>query len=100
MAEKKPAVKKGKIPPKATAYKLEGSKITKIKKECPRCGAGTFMARHKDRSYCGRCHYTEFTTAAQQPQQQQQHPHPPQPQQQQSPQKPQQQQQQQPAKKA
>ncbi len=77
MAEKKPAAKKvGKIPPKATAYKLEGSKITKIKKECPRCGAGTFMAHHKDRSYCGRCHYTEFSQpsspAQKQPQQHQQ----------------------------
>lgn len=62
-----------KMPTKASAYKIDGAKISKIKKECPRCGAGTFMAHHKDRSYCGRCHYTEFTTAAQQPQQHQQH---------------------------
>ncbi len=65
-----------KMPTKASAYKVEGTKISKIKKECPRCGAGTFMAHHKDRSYCGRCHYTEFSTAtataAQQPQHQQQ----------------------------
>ncbi len=65
-----------KMPTKASAYKIDGAKISKIKKECPRCGAGTFMAHHKDRSYCGRCHYTEFSTttatAAQQPQHQQQ----------------------------
>ena len=33
----------------------------KIKnKSCPKCGAGFFMAGHKDRIYCGRCHYAEF----------------------------------------
>jgi ubiquitin-small subunit ribosomal protein S27Ae len=29
-------------------------------KACPKCGAGTFMAQHKERNYCGKCHYTEF----------------------------------------
>ncbi len=63
-----------KMPTKASAYKIDGAKISKIKKECPRCGAGTFMAHHKDRSYCGRCHYTEFSQppAQKQPSQQQQ----------------------------
>jgi len=27
---------------------------------CPKCGEGVFMAKHKDRETCGRCHYTEF----------------------------------------
>ena len=27
-------------------------------KRCPRCGS--IMAKHKDRWYCGKCHYTEF----------------------------------------
>jgi len=31
------------------------------KKGCPRCGPGTFLADHKNRSYCGKCHYTEFS---------------------------------------
>jgi len=28
--------------------------------ECPSpsCGAGIFMAKHKDRLYCGKCHNT------------------------------------------
>lgn len=29
-------------------------------KTCPRCGDGTFLAKHKDRLYCGKCRYTEF----------------------------------------
>ncbi len=31
------------------------------KKHCPRCGPGTFLAEHKNRVYCGKCHYAEFT---------------------------------------
>ncbi|HLC58899.1 MAG TPA: 30S ribosomal protein S27ae [archaeon] len=27
---------------------------------CPRCGSGTYMANHKDRFSCGKCHMTEF----------------------------------------
>ncbi len=30
------------------------------KKPCPRCGPGVFLANHKTRVYCGKCHYTEF----------------------------------------
>ncbi len=26
---------------------------------CPRCGAGTWLAEHKDRSTCGKCRYSE-----------------------------------------
>ena len=40
-------------------YKIDGDKITKDS-HCPRCGAGIFLAQHKDRVYCGKCHYTEF----------------------------------------
>ena len=29
-------------------------------KSCPKCGDGHFMAKHKNRIYCGTCHYTEF----------------------------------------
>jgi ubiquitin-small subunit ribosomal protein S27Ae len=28
-------------------------------KFCPKCGPGVMMADHKDRTYCGKCHYTE-----------------------------------------
>ena len=33
-------------------------KVTKLRRECPNCGAGTFLANHKDRHYCGKCHST------------------------------------------
>ena len=40
-------------------YKIEGDKIIR-EKSCPRCGAGVFLMKAKDRLYCGKCHYTEF----------------------------------------
>jgi ubiquitin-small subunit ribosomal protein S27Ae len=59
--------KKGKKPhknkptgKKYSHYKIEGDKASKMKKSCPRCGPGTFLADHKTRVYCGKCHYTEF----------------------------------------
>ncbi|KAI8990250.1 ribosomal protein S27a-domain-containing protein [Pilobolus umbonatus] len=42
-------------------YKVdESGKITRLRRECPSptCGAGVFMAKHKDRQYCGKCHLT------------------------------------------
>jgi ubiquitin-small subunit ribosomal protein S27Ae len=42
-------------------YKVEGEgKIARMKKDCPRCGRGVFMAEHKDRYSCGKCGFTEF----------------------------------------
>ncbi len=41
-------------------YKVEGDKAVAQRKNCPRCGAGVFMAQHKDRLACGKCGYTEF----------------------------------------
>jgi len=35
-------------------YKKEGKG-----RSCPRCGPGTFLAIHKDRSSCGKCKYSE-----------------------------------------
>ena len=29
-------------------------------KFCPKCGSGVFLAQHKERVTCGKCHYTEF----------------------------------------
>ncbi|MEK6844225.1 MAG: 30S ribosomal protein S27ae [Nanoarchaeota archaeon] len=40
-------------------YTIEGDKL-KRDKSCPRCGAGIFLANHKDRLSCGKCKYTEF----------------------------------------
>ncbi|RCI04143.1 ribosomal 40S subunit protein S27A [Rhizopus stolonifer] len=42
-------------------YKVdESGKVTRLRRECPNatCGAGVFMAKHKDRQYCGKCHLT------------------------------------------
>lgn len=44
---------------KYAKYKFEGDKIIR-KKYCPRCGPGIFLMTPPDRSYCGKCHYTEF----------------------------------------
>jgi ubiquitin-small subunit ribosomal protein S27Ae len=41
-------------------YKVQGDKVTRTKRDCPRCGKGTFMAEHKDRLTCGKCGFTEF----------------------------------------
>ena len=40
-------------------YKVEGSKLVKAK-SCPKCGEGTFLGKHKDRYFCGQCHYLEI----------------------------------------
>jgi len=53
-----PAAKKGKAP--KIPYEKQGDKLVKKNKECPKCGAGVFMATHKDRYTCGKCKYTEF----------------------------------------
>ncbi|MGH9918584.1 MAG: 30S ribosomal protein S27ae [Nitrososphaerales archaeon] len=42
-------------------YKVSGETVERLKKECPRCGKGYFMAEHKDRFSCGNCGYTTFT---------------------------------------
>jgi len=41
-------------------FKVEGDKIKRIRKHCPKCGPGVFIAEHKDRVSCGQCGYTEF----------------------------------------
>lgn len=28
---------------------------------CPRCGPGHFLAKHKNRETCGKCHYSKIT---------------------------------------
>lgn len=55
--KKKP---KNKVPSKRyDKYKLEGDKLTRAK-TCPKCGAGIFLAEHKDRHYCGKCGYVQI----------------------------------------
>ena len=57
MAKKK--VKNKKVSAKYKKYKIEGNKVTRGK-TCPKCGPDTFLGIHKDRVYCGKCHYVEM----------------------------------------
>ena len=41
-------------------YKVEDGSLTRLRKECPRCGKGYFMAQHTGRLTCGSCGYTTF----------------------------------------
>jgi small subunit ribosomal protein S27Ae len=45
---------------KTKFYAQEGGKLKLLRRSCPRCGPGVFMAEHGDRYSCGRCGYTEF----------------------------------------
>ncbi len=45
---------------KRELYQVEGEKLTRLRRFCPRCGPGTFLAEHEDRLTCGKCGYTEF----------------------------------------
>ncbi len=45
---------------KRELYKIEGDKINRLRRTCPKCGDGVFLADHKDRVSCGTCGYTEF----------------------------------------
>ena len=40
-------------------YKVSGDKLEKLNKSCPKCGAGVFLANHKNRITCGKCGYME-----------------------------------------
>lgn len=42
-------------------YTIEGNKLVRSHKACPKCGPGVFLAQHKNRSHCGRCGFMEKT---------------------------------------
>ena len=50
---KKPAYKRSSV------YEKAGDGLKRKNKSCPKCGPGTFLANHKDRTCCGKCGYTE-----------------------------------------
>lgn len=56
MANPAPKKKKGKW----NYYKIEGTKVSRLKQSCPKCGHGTFLAQHKNRVSCGKCGYSEI----------------------------------------
>ena len=41
-------------------YKVEGSKVTRLRPTCERCGPGYFMGDHQDRYTCGHCGFTRY----------------------------------------
>ncbi|MDD5417446.1 MAG: 30S ribosomal protein S27ae [Candidatus Nanoarchaeia archaeon] len=41
-------------------YESKEGKVVRKQNFCPKCGPGTFMAKHKDRQSCGKCKYTVF----------------------------------------
>lgn len=41
-------------------YEVSGDSVNRKRKNCPRCGPGTWLGDHKGRLYCGKCGYTEF----------------------------------------
>jgi len=45
---------------KREIFKIEGDKIIRLRRNCPKCGDGVFLAEHKNRLSCGKCGYTEF----------------------------------------
>lgn len=45
-------------------YKVDDSgKVQRLRKQCPSCGPGTFLASHVDRVYCGKCAATYLVDA-------------------------------------
>ncbi|HYA55435.1 MAG TPA: 30S ribosomal protein S27ae [Nitrososphaerales archaeon] len=64
--EKKPEKKEKPKAPKRRIqvyklYKVDGDSISRLRKECPRCGKGYFMAQHGNRLTCGHCGYTVYS---------------------------------------
>ena len=41
-------------------YKIEGNKLVRTHRTCPKCGPAYFLADHYDRWSCGKCDYTVF----------------------------------------
>ena len=63
---KKPAAK-GAAPAKKKSYsasklyEVSGDTLKRTKQSCPKCGPGIYLAKHANRTTCGKCGYTEFT---------------------------------------
>ena len=57
MAKRK--IKNKKPSEKWKKYKIQDGKLIR-NRICLKCGPGNFLAEHKDRFYCGKCHYVEM----------------------------------------
>ena len=62
MAEKEAPVKLKKTSKRYSNYEISGSSVKRKNKFCPKCGPGVFLAKHKDRVYCGKCGYVEMNS--------------------------------------
>jgi small subunit ribosomal protein S27Ae len=61
MAETKKATEaKEKKTSKGDCYNIKGNVVERKNNFCPKCGAGVFMAEHKDRQSCGKCGFTQW----------------------------------------
>ena len=58
MAAKEKAKKK--LKGRWNLYEKKGDKLERKNKSCPKCGQGTFMAKHSNTWTCGACKYVEF----------------------------------------
>ena len=47
--------KKGSSPNVYKYFKVDGDKVTRLRKVCVRCAKGVFMSEHKERHTCGKC---------------------------------------------
>lgn len=45
---------------KIEIFDVQGDKIERKRRHCPKCGPGVYLADHKNRFSCGKCGYTEF----------------------------------------
>ncbi len=53
------SLKKSKSNARWKMYKVSGDKLERLNQYCPKCGAGSYLAKHKDRLACGKCGYME-----------------------------------------
>jgi len=61
LAKKNPKPRRKRPSPKVWSfYEVSDGGIKRLRRFCPRCGRGVFMAEHPDRYSCGKCGYTEF----------------------------------------
>lgn len=40
-------------------YSVDGGTLARTHRPCPNCGAGIFLAEHRDRRACGKCGFLE-----------------------------------------
>ena len=65
MADKKgPKGKKVKVKKEgkklSALFTISGDKIERKNRNCPKCGPGMFLGKHKNRLVCGNCKYVEM----------------------------------------